>query len=112
MAEGAPSAAARHPHAAVLGAACLLLALTAGVLDALAARSPGAGVVWIVSRGAPGPALNALLAPGDARLLGVWAGGRLVQLHVDSLQAADARSAAAWITLRLPAARRVWPGCS
>jgi len=37
--------------------------------------------VWLVLRGEPGPALKHVLAQPDVRLVGLWWGGRIVQLR-------------------------------
>jgi hypothetical protein len=40
--------------------------------------------VWLVLRGEPGPALKQVLAQPDARLVGMWWDGRIVQLRTDA----------------------------
>lgn len=87
-------------------------------LDALAARTDGAGVVWVVTRGASGDALNRMLHTagaggkgGDARLVNAWAGGRVVQLQVSSMREMQVPAGAAWAAFRLPQMMFSLPGC-
>jgi hypothetical protein len=67
--------------------------------------------VWLVLRGEPGPALRQVLAQPDARLVGLWWGGRLVQLR--TVGRADATVPAQWVWLQWggPPALAGLPGC-
>lgn len=89
----------------------VLLLCTAGLLDAMAARSTNAGVVLVITRGASGDALNGLLRDGDARVVNVWARGRFVQLYVSSTQSAALPAHSIWASFRLPLRYFGWPGC-
>lgn len=97
-------------HLAALAVALVCLLATGAALNALAARSDATGLVWVWVRGPAGPALNGLVQGGGARVAGTWAGGRLVQLRVDSTRDA-ARQARAWAVLRLPDQAWGWPAC-
>ena len=95
-------------HAAVLAVLAGLLLATAAALDALARVSPQAGTVWMFRFAPAGAALDDLPAAADARLLDTFAGGRILRVHVRSLQAtAGGRP---WI-LRLPMTGLGWPAC-
>lgn len=111
-----------------VASALALLAVLAGLalsLDALAARTEDAGVVWVVTRGASGEALNRLLSAeaggtgrgegakrgSDARLVNTWAGGRVVQLHVASMRDLRLPPEAALLTLRMSQLQFGLPGC-
>ena len=78
-----------------------VLLLGAIALDALAARSRSAGHVWVVTRGAPGPAIAGVLSSTGGTLLRAWFGGRVLVLDVASLAAAAPPAPAAWITFRM-----------
>lgn len=100
------AALARHLVAAI--AAGLVLAGSLATLDRLGRASTLAGVVWLVGTDS---VLGALPARADARVLGAWFGGRLVQVHAESL-----RETAHWhvrraLLLRLPGAATGWPTC-
>ena len=100
------AALARHLVAAMI--AGLVLAGSLATLDRLGRASTPAGVVLLVGID---PVLRALPAGSDARVLGAWFGGRLVQVHAESL-----RDTAHWhvrrtLLLRLPRAALGWPGC-
>lgn len=100
------AALARHLVAAL--AAGLVLSGSLATLDRLGRASTSAGVVWLVGTN---PVLRALPAGADARVLGAWFGGRLVQMHAESL-----RDTARWhvrgaLLLRLPRATMSWTGC-
>ncbi len=89
--------------ASLVGAAVLL--------DSIAARDSGAGVVWVVTRGPGGQALNRLLENDDARILNVWGRGTLVQLSVDSMRDTALPPDSTWATLRLSRISFALPGC-
>lgn len=89
-------------------AAVLVLAGSLAALDRLGRASTLAGGVWLVGTD---PILGALPVREDARVLGAWFGGRLVQVHAESL-----RETAHWhvrraLLLRLPQAATGWPAC-
>jgi len=67
--------------------------------------------VWLVLRGAPGAALQQVLAAPDTRLVRAWWGGRVVQLDTGAQGAAALPPGAAW--LRWAPASALWrlPGC-
>jgi len=92
-------------------AAVLCLALSIAAMDRIGRHSGKGGSVLVLSRGDPGVALRALLARQDARVLHVWAEGRVVQLHTDSLRALQIPQAAAWAALRLPLQALALPAC-
>jgi len=100
----------RHAVALLVLAATLALALAA--LDRLAARGAGAGQVWVVSRGAPGPAMAGILRATRGSVLASWGDARVLVLHVDSLADARAPATGAWLFLRLPASLAVLPACA
>jgi hypothetical protein len=87
----------------------VVLAIAGCAVDAVAARSPGPGVVlaWTDS---PGQLLASLPA-GNTRIVDTWASGRIVQLHVESLRAFVVPHAGATLTLRLPPAGLTLAGC-
>jgi hypothetical protein len=94
----------------LLSAVVMLLLLAAGVwaVDAVAARGKGPVVAWVWLRDAD--SLKHVLAAGDARVLDLRAGGRLVQLYVSSPRAAGWPARGTWATLRF-APGLAWPGC-
>ncbi|MES2938633.1 MAG: hypothetical protein V4864_13185 [Pseudomonadota bacterium] len=109
--------------ASFLGCLVVLLGL-AFSLDALAARTGDAGVVWVVTRGPSGEALKRLLhaeAGGtgsttskkgdDARLVNTWAGGRVVELRVASVRDLQLPQDVTWAALRLTQLSFGLPGC-
>jgi hypothetical protein len=111
-------------HLAAVLACLAVLAGFAFSLDALAARTQDAGVVWVVTRGASGEALNRLLSAeaggtggeegervSDARLVNTWAGGRVVQLHVSSTRDVRLPADVALLTMRVSQLQFALPGC-
>jgi hypothetical protein len=95
-------------HAAILAIVVALLLATVAALDALGRVSPHAGTVWMLRFAPAGAALDDLPADADARLLDVFAGGRLLRVHVLSLRATTAGRQ--WM-LRLPITDLGWPAC-
>ncbi|MGV3570361.1 MAG: hypothetical protein ACO1PB_07155 [Ramlibacter sp.] len=100
------AALARHLAAGM--AAGLVLAGSLAALDRLGRASTLAGVAWLVGADS---VLGALPASADARVLGAWFGGRLVQVHAESL-----RETAHWqvrraLVLRLPRGATGWATC-
>lgn len=100
----------RHAVALLVLAATLALALAA--LDRLAARSSGAGQIWVVTRGAPGLAMPELLRATGGRVLASSDSARVLVLHVDSLADAGAPASGAWLFLRLPPSLAVLRACA
>jgi hypothetical protein len=95
-------------HAAILAIVVALLLATVAALDALGRVSPQAGTVWMLRFAPAGAALDDLPAAADARLLDVFAGGRVLRVHVRSLRATGAGGP--WM-LRLPIRDLGWPAC-
>jgi hypothetical protein len=95
---------------AAAGAAAVVVAAMAGT-QGLAAEDAQAGAVWVVTRGPAGSALARLMRRSDVRIANEWGGGRLVQLHVDSLRAFDLPSAGRWLVWRQSAPAPGWPAC-
>jgi hypothetical protein len=94
--------------APILVAGALLAGTLAGI-DRLGRASAQEGVVWLLH--ADVRALRDLPAGDDARILGWWLGGRLVQLHVDALRRTADWAPRRGLLLRLPLAALGWPGC-
>lgn len=100
----------RHLVCAAVLATCLALAVA--VLDRVGRRSDQAGVLLIVARGAPGPALASLPGGQDLRVLDLWIGGRVLQLHAGSLRQVRAQGDEILFALRLPLRQLALPGCA
>lgn len=100
----------RHLLPAAAFAMCL--ATTAAALDFVGRRTEQAGVLLIVPRGAPGVALASMLDGQDLRVLDVWMGGRVLQLHADSLRQARVAGDEVLFALRLPLRQLALPGCA
>jgi hypothetical protein len=98
-------------HLVALLACVAVLAGSGWGLDAIAARSASEGTVWVFTPGPGHEGLKHLLAQEDVRVIDAYAGGRLVQLHVDSLRGATWPRESAWAVLRLPQDALRWPGC-
>jgi hypothetical protein len=96
--------------AAGLCASAVVAAALLGV-DAIAAHSPGEGVVWMLTAGSGSEALASLAGTDGARIVGVHADGHAVQVRVDSLQATSSWAFPSGWLLRLPSAELAWPGC-
>lgn len=95
--------------------AALLLLVTACAaafaMDRLAARTPSDGHLWVVTRGAAGPAMASVLDATRASVLDTWLGGRLLLLHVPALDGPMPPQGTAWLALRMtPGAVRL-AGC-
>ena len=101
-------ASTRHLVPALMAAA--LLAGTLAGLDRLGRASAQGGVVWVIDTDRS--ALRRLPAHADARILGWWLEGRVVQLHVDTLQRTADWAPHGGLLLRLPLATLGWPACS
>jgi len=99
----------RHLLVAAAFALCLALALTA--LDFLGRRSQQAGVLWVVTRGEAGPALASVLEGQDLRVLDVWMGGRVLQLHAPALGRARVPGHAVLAAVRMPLPALALPAC-
>lgn len=100
------AALARHLVPAL--AAGLVLGGALAAFDRLGRASTLAGEVWLAGAD---PVLRALPAGADARVVGAWFGGRLVQVHAESL-----RDTAHWhvrraLLVRLPREAGGWPAC-
>jgi hypothetical protein len=99
----------RHLLSAAAFASCLALAVA--TLDSLGRRSEQAGVIWVVTRGEAGPALASLPKGQDLRVLDVWMGGRVLQLHAPSLRRGQLPGHAVLATVRMPLQALALPGC-
>jgi hypothetical protein len=97
-------------HALVLLAFVLLLwgGQRAASAWRAAGDDDGPRVVWLVLKGAPGPALNRALAAPDTQLVSAWWDGRVVQLRTAS---GAPGHAAAWLRIEGPPALIGLPGC-
>jgi hypothetical protein len=94
----------------LLSAGALVVGGVAAV-DRIGRWSPGEGVVWLVAVAPAGAALRNLPAAPDVRVMGVAAGGRLVQLHVRSLRdTAGWRPEGRWL-LHVPQPAPGWLDC-
>lgn len=96
-----------------LACVCAFLMLVfAGVLaiDRLARAGGKPGTVWVLARQDAGAALAALPAGSDVRVLGVWAGGRVLQLHAGSLAAPLPPGIGPWAVRASPSLLRL-PAC-
>jgi hypothetical protein len=100
----------RHVLPAAFFAFCLALAVAA--LDRVGRHGDQAGVLFIVTRGTPGPALAFVSGGQDLRVLDVWMGGRVVQLHADSLRQVRVTGDGVLFALRLPLRQLALPGCA
>lgn len=100
----------RHLVPVAAFASCLLAATAA--LDGVGRLSGQAGVLLVVTRGDPGPALASLLDGQDLRVLDLWLGGRVLQLHAASLAQVRAPPDAVLAMVRLPVAALALPGCA
>jgi len=98
-------------HLLSAAAFAIALATAAAALDFVGRGTGQAGVLLIVPRGAPGPALASMLNGQDLRVLDVWMGGRVVQLHADSLRRARIEGDEVLLALRLPLRQLALPGC-
>ena len=99
----------RHLLSALALLSCL--ALAAAALDQVGRHSNQAGVLLVVTRGDPGPSLAALLKGQDVRVLQVWMGGRVAQLHAPSLARVDAPRNAVLAMFRMPVQALALPAC-
>jgi hypothetical protein len=86
----------------------LVLGGSLATLDRIGRVSTSAGVVWMLSID---PVLRALPDGGEARVLGAWFSGRLVQVHVESLRGTVHLQVRGALLLRLPDAGMGWSGC-
>jgi hypothetical protein len=100
----------RHLLSAAAFAICL--ASAAAALDFVGRRTEQAGVLLIVTRGAPGAALASMPHGLDLRVLDVWMGGRVVKLHADSLRQVRVSGDGVLFALRLPLRQLALPGCA
>ena len=100
----------RHLVCAAVFATCLASSLA--MLDFVGRRTEQAGVLLIVTRGAPGPALASLSSAQDLRVLDVWMDGRVLPLHADSLRHARVAGDEVLFALRLPLRQLALPGCA
>jgi hypothetical protein len=98
-------------HLIPAAALALCLALAVAVLDRLGRRSDEAGVLLVVTRGDAGTALAAVLAGHDLRVLNVWSGGRVLQLHADSLARVRLPEHAVLAMVRMPLQALALPAC-
>lgn len=102
--------AAWRRHLAALSAFAAVAGAAAAALDVVARHDAGPGTVWVVPRdGAAG--LPRVLRHGGLRLVGIWAGGHVLQLQADALRDTQAAGAAAWLVWRVPPTVFVLPGC-
>ena len=96
----------RHLVPIAVFASCLALAV--GALDHLGRQSDQAGLVLVIARGG---ALAALPASQDLRVLDAWMGGRVLQLHADSLARVRLPEHAVLAVVRLPLQALALPAC-
>jgi len=96
-------------HVLVLACLAATVVVTGAILDGLARRSPGPGLVLAWSDH-PGPML-ASLPRGQVRVVNTWLAGHLVQLHVESMRRFGAPLAATRLAIRLPEATTILAGC-
>jgi hypothetical protein len=99
-------------HLLSTAAFAISLATAAAVLDFVGGRTDRPGVLLIVPRPAPGAALASMPDGQDLRVLDLWLGGRVVQLHTDSLRQARFDGEEVLLGLRLPLPQLALPGCA
>ena len=98
-------------HMLSAAAFAMSLATTTAALDFVGRHTEQEGVLLVVPRGAPGAAMASVLKGQDLRVLDVWLGGRVVQVHAKSLRRARVEGDEVLLALRLPLRQLALPGC-